>query len=118
VTLVGEHVDYVGGRIACMAIDLAVAVAVRRSTDGHWRAVSKGRGVERSKPTMAGDIGDRLFASAVALSRRGIAVPPLEIAVAGNLPESVGLSSSAAVMTATLIAMLRLSGVRLSCKDA
>ena len=69
ITLLGEHVDYVGGRIACMAIDLTLAVSVRPSGDGRWRAVSEGRRVERDLPSMAGDIGDRVFAAASALRR-------------------------------------------------
>ena len=117
VTLVGEHVDYVGGRIVCMAIDLILAVAVRPSADGCWRVVSNGVRVERPQPTMARDIGDRVFASALALGRCGVAIPPLEIGVAGNLPGSAGLSSSAAIVTASLVAMLRLVGGRLGADE-
>jgi galactokinase len=117
VTLVGEHVDYVGGLVACMAIDLRVAVALRPARDGRWRVASAGRRVERSHPVMAGDIGDRLFAAALALRRRGLRVPPLEMAVAATLPESVGLSSSAALMLAALVATLRLTGVRLASEE-
>lgn len=117
VTLVGEHVDYVGGRVLCMAVDLSVGVAVRTSADGHWRAVSRGRRVERLEPAVVGDVGDRLFAAAVALGRRGIAVPALEIGVAADLPELAGLGSSAAVTLAALLAMLRLSGRRAGAGD-
>ena len=112
VTLVGEHVDYVGGRVACLAVDLAVAAAIRPSADGRWRAVSRGRRVERQEPAMAGDVGDRLFAAAVALGRLGVSVPALEIGVSADLPESAGLGSSAAVTLAALVAMLRLAGAR------
>jgi galactokinase len=112
VTLVGEHVDYVGGRVACLAVDLAVAAAIRPSADGRWRAVSRGRRVERQEPAMAGDVGDRLFAAAVALGRLGVSVPALEIGVSADLPESAGLGSSTAVTLAALVAMLRLAGAR------
>jgi galactokinase len=113
VTLVGEHVDYVGGHVACMAVDLALTVAVRPSRDGWWRAAGLGRCVERPAPVMAGDIGDRLFAAAVALRGRGPALPPLEIAVAGDLPASAGLASSAAVILAAAVAILRLAAEEL-----
>ncbi len=66
---------------------------------------------------MAHDIGDRVFAAAVALAGRGIAIPPVEIGVAGNLPGSAGLSSSAAIITASLVAMLRLAAARLSADE-
>ena len=117
VTLVGEHVDYVGGRIVCMAVDLSLAVAVRPSPDGRWRAVSAGRRVERSSPSAQGDIGDRLFAAAMALRLRGVATPPLEMGVASDLPESAGLSSSAALTSAALVAMLRLAGQAVSADE-
>ncbi len=114
VTLVGEHVDYVGGLVACMAIDLSVAVAVRPAQDGWWRATSAGRRVERSQPAMACDVGDRLFAAALALQPYDLRVPALEMAVEADLPESVGLSSSAAVILAALVATLRLTSARLT----
>jgi galactokinase len=117
VTLVGEHVDYVGGHVACMAVDLALTVAVRPSRDGWWRPAGLSRRVERPSPMMAGDIGDRLFAAAVALGSRGPALPPLEIAVAGDLPASAGLASSAAVILAAAVAILRLAGRRLAAEE-
>ncbi len=117
VTLVGEHVDYVGGHVACMAVDLALTVAVRPSRDGWWRAAGLGQRVQRPAPTMAGDVGDRLFAAAVALGGRGPAPPPLEIAVVGDLPASAGLASSAAVILAATVAMLRLAGRRVAAEE-
>jgi len=117
VTLVGEHVDYVGGRIACLAIDLSLQVAVRPSRDGWWRAASGSRRVSRSQLVLAGDIGDRLFAAALALGRIGQAVVPLEMAVSGELPAGAGLASSAAVILAAQVAVLRLSGRRLTAEE-
>jgi galactokinase len=110
VTLVGEHVDYVGGHIACIAVDLALTVVVRPSRDGGWRVAGLGQRVERREPVMAGDIGDRLFAVAQALHRSGVPVAPLEMSVAGDLPASSGLASSAAVILAAAVAILRLAG--------
>ena len=94
--MVGEHIDYVGGRVLCAAIDLTLAVAVRPAADRSWRVVSDGERVERGAPSMAGDIGDRVFAAASALGRFGVPLPPLEIGVASRIPRSSGLSSSAA----------------------
>jgi len=114
VTLVGEHVDYVGGRVACMAIDRGVAVAARPSRDRRWRVVSAGRSSERGDPAPRGDIGDRLLAPAVVLGD----VPPLEVGVAADIPESAGLSSSAAVAGAALVVMLRLTQRSLTATEA
>ncbi|MFN2569594.1 MAG: galactokinase, partial [Candidatus Dormibacteria bacterium] len=121
-TLVGEHVDYVGGLVACIAIDLGVAVALRPSPDGGWRVASGRRRVERFTPESAGDIGDRIFAAAIALRDAGVATVPVEVAVAASLPEGAGLSSSAAVICAACAAFLRLQattmGVRLLAATA
>jgi galactokinase len=117
VTLVGEHVDYVGGHVACMAVDLRLTVAARPSRDGWWRVTGLGQRVERREPVMAGDIGDRLLAVAQALDRGGITVPPLEMAVAGDLPASAGLASSAAVTLAGVVAILRLAGRRMTAEE-
>jgi galactokinase len=117
VTLVGEHVDYVGGHVACIAVDLALTVAVRPSADRWWRVAGLGQRVERREPVMAGDIGDRLLAVAQALHRSGVPVPPLEMSVAGDLPASSGLASSAAVILAAAVAMLRLACGRVTAEE-
>jgi galactokinase len=110
-TIIGEHVDYADGIVACAAIHLGIGVAVRESADGCWRARSGTRVVERADPAPAGDIGDRLFAAAtVHADHARVPLRPMEFAVSATLPESAGLSSSAAVICAALVALLRLSG--------
>jgi len=116
-TLVGEHVDYVGGRVLAMAVDLHVAVAARVSADGVFRLSSRGRRVQRTDPAPAGDAGDRAFATVVALRRAGVDVPPVEVGVAADLPEGAGLASSAAVLAATADALLGLTSARLSAGE-
>ena len=105
-TVVGEHVDYAGGVVVAIAINLGVEVAVRGAASG-YRVVSAGRRVERSDTQPRGDIGDRILAAVEALRVRGFSFPGLDIGVSANLPESAGLSSSAAVVCATLLALLR-----------
>jgi galactokinase len=69
-------------------------------------------------PTRAGDIGDRLVAAAVAAGDATAApTPPLDMAVEASLPEGAGLSSSAALVVATMVAVLRLQGRRLAAAD-
>jgi galactokinase len=117
-TLAGEHVDYADGLVLGCAIDLTVTVALRASADRRWRAVSAGRRVERVDPAAAGDIGDRLFAAALALGERiDATVPPLELAVVASVPEAAGLSSSAAAIVAAMVAGLRREGRVLTAAD-
>jgi galactokinase len=100
----------------CIAIDLGVAVAVRRSDDGRFGVSSRGRLAQRADPAPCGDIGDRVFAAAPALRRRGCDVPAVEVGVAASLPEGAGLASSAAIILATTAALLRLSGEQMSAR--
>lgn len=101
--------------MCCLAIDLEVAVAIRRSVDGTWRVRSAGREAVREPGPFQrrGDIADRPLAAAEALRLRGASVPELEIAIEASLPEGAGLSSSAALSCALLVALLRLLGLRL-----
>ena len=116
-TIVGEHVDYAGGLVVCIAVDLGVAVSLRRSPDGAWRVASGGRRAERMEPALLGDVADRVLAVAAALGPAGIAAPALEVAVAADLPEGAGLSSSAALSVAVVVATLRLLGRRLPAAE-
>lgn len=100
--------------VACLAVDLSVAVAIRNSPDGAFRVVSAGRRAERARPQPVGDLGDRPFAVVEALRRDGVNVPAVEVAVAATLPEAAGLGSSAALCCAMVAAALRLTGRRLS----
>src|ERR1700680_3445203 len=92
-TLVGEHVDYAGGQVLCVAVDLGIAAAVRRSGTARYLADSGGTVVTRVAPEPAGDLGDRVLAPVVALRARGVPVPALEVGIAATLPAGAGLAS-------------------------
>jgi galactokinase len=116
-TIVGDHVDYAGGRVLCIALDLGIAVALRRSATARFLVTSGGDTIGREAPDPVGDMGDRVLAPVVALRASGRAAPPLEIGVAATLPAGVGLASSAALMVAVTTAMLRLLGITMSAKE-
>jgi galactokinase len=116
-TLVGEHVDYAGGQVLCIAVDLGIAAAVRRSGSGRFLTTSDGTTVSRVDPAPAGDGADRILAPVVALRNRGLAVPAVEVGIAATLPAGAGLASSAALLVATSTAILRLLGVTMTARD-
>jgi len=116
-TLVGEHVDYAGGQVLCVAVDLGIAAAVRRSGTARYLVASGETIVTRDDAGPAGDLGDRVLAPVVALRARGVSVPALEMGVAATLPAGAGLASSAALMVATATAILRLLGAGMTARN-
>jgi galactokinase len=116
-TLVGEHVDYAGGLVLCIAVDLGVAAAVRHGSTPGFVVTSDRETLWRSEPEPVGDMGDRVLAPVVALRRRGLAIPPLDVGIAATLPAGVGLASSAALMVAVTAAILRLTRTTLRARE-
>jgi galactokinase len=116
-TLVGEHVDYAGGDVLCLAVDLGIAVALRPTETLRYLVTSGGTVVSRSDAGPAGDIGDRVLAPVVALRGRGFSVPVIEVGVAATLPAGAGLASSAALIVAVTTAILRMLGATITARD-
>lgn len=114
VNLIGDHVDYAEGFALPIAIDLDAACAVAEARDGCWRVVSDDLGsrVELPDPATATPIPDAdarwanfVLGVLVAFAREGVRVPPLEIAVASDVPIGAGLASSAALEAAVATAI-------------
>jgi galactokinase len=116
-TVVGEHVDYAGGIVLCVAVDLGIAAAVRSSASGRYLAASDGITFSRDRAEPAGNAGDHVLAAVVALRDHGLDVPPVEVGIAATLPAGAGLSSSAALIVATATAILRMLGATMTARD-
>lgn len=98
INLIGEHVDYAEGLVLPAAIDRRIAIAGRTAARGAIRSESHGEAAP-------GD-GWSHYASGPAelLRERGVAVPPLALAIASDVPVGGGLASSAALgVAATLL---------------
>lgn len=122
VNLIGEHIDYAEGVVLPVAIERGTAVAAAPTPAG-----SPSRLCSRHAAEVSVDL-DRSIADSgrsrssadwtnyplgvIALLREaGVEVPPLDLAVASDLPIGGGLSSSAALAVATSLAALAIAGV-------
>lgn len=115
VNLIGDHTDYSGGFAMPFAIERHVTLAAARRRDGQLRLVSIrcGSRALRMAEIAPGRISGwpAYPAGALwALAQAGVVVPGLDLLIAGDLPIGVGLSSSAAVGCATLLAAADLCG--------
>jgi galactokinase len=121
VNLIGEHVDYAGGEVLPIAIGARTWVAVGPIAGTHSHA-SAGRRRQRGafdpvRPVRASSWWDYLAGVSLELAMRGNAVPPLAIAVAGDVPAGAGLSSSAALCVAAAGAIGAAAGAALTPRD-
>ncbi len=111
VNLIGEHTDYNGGFVLPCAIDRRVAVALAAAADGQSLLFSAD--LKESYPLSAARAGRWTdYPSGVfsTLAAAGVALPPVYLAVAGDVPMGAGLSSSAAIEAATALALTTLAG--------
>lgn len=106
VNLIGEHTDYTGGFVMPYAIGHRAWVAARPRADGQIRAIARDRGVEQVQPDdvqrghPADWLGYLAGAAHVADADHG-----WDLALASDVPIGAGLSSSAAITCATLLAI-------------
>jgi galactokinase len=114
VNLVGEHTDYNDGLCLPFAIALGVTVRARPAPDGLIRvhAVDIGAHDVFAAEAPARADGWRSFARGVVaeLAAAGYPVRPARLSVAGTLPRGAGMSSSAALEVALVLALLAHSG--------
>jgi galactokinase len=102
VNLIGEHTDYSGGFVLPCAIDRRIAVAL-----GHGRAglFSTNFGEQRPFAGKDGSWADYPRGVGWSLEQAGHRVPDFQAAIAGDVPQAAGLSSSAAIEAATGLAL-------------
>lgn len=108
VNLIGDHVDYAGGRVLPMALSRETHVAMARS-DSEDRFASE----------FEADPEWTRYARGVLIELRaaGLAVPFVSVAVASDVPVGAGLSSSAALEIAVARAALALAGAELPPRE-
>jgi|SRR5690625_2358983 len=113
VNVIGEHTDYNQGYALPLALPQRVAVAARPGTDSVIRATSVGHeAVEFPTSTQPGEVeGWGAYVAGVvwALREAGFEVPGADLVLESDVPTGAGLSSSAALECAVLVALQELA---------
>lgn len=113
VNLIGEHIDYHNLPVLPMAIERRVRIACRPRGDSRIRATSVKSGMrefdwtEHLEPGPAGDWGNYVKAAAQAVYGRWRVNRGIDAVVTSDLPAAAGLSSSSALLTGFVLALLR-----------
>jgi galactokinase len=119
VNLIGEHTDYNEGFVLPCALDVGTAVAMAPRSDRRVVAIStSGTAVHRDEfslegtpaPLPRGAWGNYLRGMLAAVQAAGHSVSGMDLAIVGNVPQGVGLSSSASLSVA--LGKLLLSAAR------
>ena len=122
VNLIGEHIDYAEGVVLPIAITRGTAVAASPTPIGspsRFSSVEAGdvvvdldRRLADSRRTRAATDWTSYPLGVIALLREaGVEVPPLDLAIASDLPIGGGLSSSASLTVATAFAALAIVSI-------
>lgn len=122
VNLIGEHTDYNDGFVLPCAIDRGTVVAARRRDDGQVRVIAADLGCARDAFALNEPVRRRSDAAWTAYVRgpvkhlldEGFALRGADIAIAGDVPQGAGLSSSASLEVAVIQAfksLQRLDGL-------
>ena len=119
VNLIGEHTDYNDGFVLPCAIGFHVLVAARARADDTVRVIAADHAGELDEFSLAAEIVPHptaLWPNYVrgvvkTLQERGFALRGADLAIAGNVPQGAGLSSSAALEVAVGHAFKSLQGL-------
>jgi len=125
VNLIGEHVDYQDGLVAPLAINRYVVAAAAPIREHEARIWSSARNeppvivdLENITPLEAGSAwANYVFGVIAGYRKAGHDPGGLAIAIDGDLPAGAGLSSSAALESATALIVEVLANVQLPAKE-
>jgi galactokinase len=115
VNLIGEHTDYADGFVMPAAIDFATLAAISPNPNGNATVFSINFGESIHRPLdKIGTHGshhwsDYPFGVLSILQQEGIDVPGFDLTLDGNVPLGAGLSSSASIEVASMLAMLHVA---------
>jgi galactokinase len=111
VNLIGEHTDYTGGLVLPTAIPFQSTASIAANRDSAYEFTSDHFSTRRrlhpnEEVNAIGDWSDYCVGVLQQLRNRGIEIAPFRLHIGGNVPMGAGLSSSAAIEVATMMALL------------
>ena len=120
VNLIGEHTDYNGGFVLPCAIDRATVIALRRRSDRRVRVLALDLDSARDEFALDQPIRHHASQPWTAYVRGMVqqllavdpALPGLDMAITGNVPQGAGLSSSASLEVAVGVAFQAAGALR------
>ena len=123
VNLIGEHTDYNDGLVLPIALPQHIVVAARTRSDGVLRVSSTQHDgltevpLEGLEPGSVGDWAAYPAGAAWVLREAGHDIGGTDLLFDSNLPTGAGLSSSAALLCATAVALLGLRGIDVAADE-
>jgi galactokinase len=120
VNLIGEHIDYNGGRVLPTALHLGLNISLARRSDQALRIAAKGfDGITTRKfgESAIDHWSDYALGAMSIAQKEGLIETGFDIAVESNLPMGSGLSSSAAITVGLIGACRDLAGANLTQTD-
>lgn len=124
VNVIGEHVDYNGGRCLPFALPQRTFVALAPTDDGTVEVASLQAGsgwsgrLDDVRPGAVGPWAGYAVGVPWALRQDGLPAPGFRAVLDGHVPVGAGLSSSAAMECAVAVALDDLAGTGLQADDA
>jgi galactokinase len=119
VNLIGEHTDYADGFVMPAAIDFATLAAISPRKDNAVSICSKNfsetitRDLDAVGTHGSHHWSDYPLGVLSVLQQEQIKVPGFNLTLSGNVPLGAGLSSSASIEVASMLAMLHVTGTTL-----
>lgn len=123
VNLIGEHTDYNDGFVFPMAIDFTISIAVSRRKDQHLKFFSvdlqdrKRAGLANLRFKKEDRWANYPKGVVSVLLSRGYNLGGINFTIKGNIPQGVGLSSSAAFEVAAALAVQELYKLKISGQE-
>jgi galactokinase len=120
VNIIGEHTDYADGFVMPAAIDFATLAAITPRTDKSIAIFSTNfnslvsHSLDSLPARASHHWSDYPLGVVAVLRGEGIEIPAFSLTLSGDVPLGAGLSSSASVEVASMVALLSLTGAKYS----